>query len=543
MLAASSSLDQQFVQPPSGISEIKITSDMLLRIKGETDTEWAERLVENKLSARFIEQKTGIPRSRIAKWPSYRAIRDQENQIKANKILGRQKAVQLFSEKEIIKHKDLIVISKNTGIPTGTLRRMDEYKARRPEKQKKAALQDKEKAKQLLKEGQSVRKIAKETNVAERTLHQWKGNWKKIKVSSDASSSSTTEQTLITQISDMKKKRRTEENIAPVIQKKMKKMLSAATDELDPYTRDCTTTAIGVDGNEKYYISSSSYPFPLKLQRWAKKNNINIIDAQGHAEESMINNVGNIKHIEPSRNVCLECEHKMLKHHVTTSTSFSHKLSRARRIENNPTEEMIVLSKKLNAAEELKEKNKCEAKRLLTEGKLSLAEIERDTGVRKSTMVGWQEHKTWLSSRKQLKADDPRKAEAVQMSRKGISQNEIAKKLKTSKTKVSLWIKEFKQDETRQAPTKPSTSGKKTSSHAGGKPSNTMHMQLSLRSEIRAESGVISQRGLTRWIQEPGMNNCSYQEVLSVLEDEEIDFDVNDFIKAWTAAGRTLPGE
>lgn len=539
MAAGSATLEQHPVALPAAVSDEKISSDMLLRKPGETDTQWAERMVKLNVAARLIEQKTGIPRSRIAKWPIYRKIIEEQNQAKAEKTQGRQQAAQLMCNKDIVTHKDLVVISRKTGIPTGTLRRMDEYRARRPEKQKETRIQDKEKAKKLLLEKRSVRAIAKETQVAERTLHNWKHDLKNLKTNDVAASVSERENVLMKQIATIKQVVGKECNAVQSVQIKMKALLSSAIDELDPFVRDCTTTAIGVDNNNQYYLSSSSYPVCQKLKIWARSHRITVVEDAGHAEAVLVNTVSKIKHIEPSRDVCLECEHKMLKHHVTTSRPFSHKLSKGQRTGKSYTEEERQFAKTMKAESSIKANNVAKARRLLVEGDLSLTDIGRQTGVNKSTMVSWPEHKIWVEKQKKRKAGDPRKAKALAMSLEGISQNEIAKKLKTSKTKISQWIKESKQKNTDYA--MPTTSGKRAALRQGLSHTTRAHMQSSLRSEIRVASEGLNQQGLLRWLQEPGMSQHSYHDILDVLEEEEIDFNINDFISAWNATGRPLP--
>lgn len=539
MAAGSATLEQHPVALPAAVSDEKISSDMLLRKPGETDTQWAERLVKLNVAARLIEQKTGIPRSRIAKWPIYRKIIEEQNQAKAEKTQGRQQAAQLMCDKDIVTHKDLVVISRKTGIPTGTLRRMDEYRARRPEKQKETRIQDKEKAKKLLLEKRSVRAIAKETQVAERTLHNWKHDLKNLKTNDVAASVSERENVLMKQIATIKQVVGKECNAVQSVQIKMKALLSSAIDELDPFVRDCTTTAIGVDNNNQYYLSSSSYPVCQKLKIWARSHRITVVEDAGHAEAVLVNKVSKIKHIEPSRDVCLECEHKMLKHHVTTSRPFSHKLSKGQRTGKSYTEEERQFAKTMKAESSTKANNVAKARRLLVEGDLSLTDIGRQTGINKSTMVSWPEHKIWVEKQKKRKAGDPRKAKALAMSLEGISQNEIANKLKTSKTKISQWIKESKQKNTDYAI--PTTSGKRAALRQGLSHTTRAHMQSSLRSEIRVASEGLNQQGLLRWLQEPGMSQHSYHDILDVLEEEEIDFNINDFISAWNATGRPLP--
>jgi len=539
MATVSTSVAQPLAKQHSALQGEKITSDVLLQKIGETDTQWASRLVQLKVSARSIEQATGIPRSRIAKWPSYRKSRDEANQAKADKIQGKRKAAQLMGEKDIVTHKDLVVISRKTGIPSGTLRRMDEYRARRPEKSLKTMQQDKIKAKALLLDNHPVRDIAKKTGVAESTLHGWKHDLKKIEPNDVATPASERESVLKKKISNIKQEAGTASNTTPLVQKEMKMLLNVATDNLELFVQDRTTTAIGIDSNNKYYLSSSSYPSPRKLQQWARSQRITVVENEGHAEVTLINNVRNIIHIEPSRDVCIECEYQMLKHHVTTSRPFSHKLSQAQRTGKSYTEHERQVGKAMRDESAKKVKSMAEAKRLLTEGNLSLTDIGRKTGVNKSTMVAWPEHKIWLESQKKYKADDPRKVEAVKMSLQGISQNEIAKKLKASKTKISQWIKESKlsKSEFVQAST---SSEKRAAIHQGLSATVRSHMQASLRNEIRAAGGI-NQQGLLRWLQEPGMSRYSYHDILDVLEEEEIDFEINDFINAWSATGRPLP--
>lgn len=58
---------------------------------------------------------------------AHKKIRKQEN---------RQMAVELILKKEIVSHKDIIIISKKTGVPVSVLSNMDEYKSRRPRKER-----------------------------------------------------------------------------------------------------------------------------------------------------------------------------------------------------------------------------------------------------------------------------------------------------------------------------------------------------------------------------------------------------------------------
>lgn len=439
------SVEQHSVQQLPVVLKEKISSDMLLKKPGETPTEWAERLVQQHQSARYIAQTTGIPRSRIAKWPSYRKALDNEAQASKDKKQAKQAAILLMSDKDIITYKDLVVISRKVGIPTGTLRRMDEYRARRPEKQKRTVQQDKAKAKQLLLRPHSVRAIAKETGVSEKTLHTWKKDIKNIVEKGAGVPASEKENMLIKQISILKKDFRSESNITLAAQTEMKRLLDEAISELEPFARDMATTAIGIDIDNNYYLSFSSHPVPQKLHQWARRNDITVVNSPGHAEATLMDNIRDIIHIEPSRDVCLECEHQMLEHRVTTSRPFSQKLSKNQRIGKSYTEEERQVSEAMKAKSTIREKKVAEAKRLLTQGDLSLADIGRNTGISQSTMVFWPEHKIWVESQTKRKARDPRKAKAVEMSMQGISQNNIAKQLGTSKTKVSQWIKEAKQ--------------------------------------------------------------------------------------------------
>ena len=416
------------------------SSDMLLRNQGESTIEWAHRLLQLKISTREIARITGISRSQITKWPEYDKIRKLNNQIKLDKVQNREMAVQLMSEKSVLTHKDLVAISKQTGVPVRTLSSMDEYKSKKLNNNQ-PTVQDKEKAREMLMDGYSIRKISLATGVSERMLFHIKKKWRDIGTNVNTSTVAGKEDTLLKELRELRKSHNTDLKIAPPALTKIINLLSSATENISSFAREITTIAIGVDNKNKFYISSSSEYFPSQLKNWAADNNIHIIKSNGHAEESLINAVPDIVHIEPSHDICLECEFLLLKNNIGTSRPFSHKLSKNRKMIGHYSAEVIDHGRKLKAEFDSKKKQQDEAKILLTEGKLSLIDIERRTGVVIGTLVGFREHETWKILRQQAKAQDPRIKKAIQLHQQGKNQREIAKELGTSMTKVSQWIR------------------------------------------------------------------------------------------------------
>ena len=99
---------------------------------------------------------------------------------------------------------------------------------------------------------------------------------------------------------------------------------------LDPRAQRSKTTAIGVGQDGKIYIASSDELAPKVQRDWAVPKNIEPVRGIGHAEETLMNANKGIKQIDASRKVCLDCEHMMVRHNVTTDTEKSGKRSKNR---------------------------------------------------------------------------------------------------------------------------------------------------------------------------------------------------------------------
>ena len=111
---------------------------------------------------------------------------------------------------------------------------------------------------------------------------------------------------------------------------KTQDMVNDAHSQLDVGSQSRKTTAIGVDSDGNYHIASNNDTVPRSQRVWAENNGVNVVNGVGHAEETIMNNVSNIEHIDASRPVCIDCENMMKSKGVTTDTSMSGKKSRNR---------------------------------------------------------------------------------------------------------------------------------------------------------------------------------------------------------------------
>lgn len=98
---------------------------------------------------------------------------------------------------------------------------------------------------------------------------------------------------------------------------------------LDPIAQKFKTTAVGRLENGKLGIASSDKNLPKAQRQFAEDNNLQIINGQGHAEETLIN--AGAKHVDASRGVCSDCQNLMNTNNVTTNTKFTGKKSRKRK--------------------------------------------------------------------------------------------------------------------------------------------------------------------------------------------------------------------
>ncbi|EBW7778755.1 hypothetical protein DQJ31_26095, partial [Salmonella enterica subsp. enterica serovar Saintpaul] len=118
--------------------------------------------------------------------------------------------------------------------------------------------------------------------------------------------------------------------IDPLGLSKTQDMVNDAHGQLDAGSQSRKTTAIGVDSNGNYYIASNNDTVPRSQRVWAEKNGVNVVNGVGHAEETIMNNIPDVEHIDASRPVCIDCENMMKNRGVTTDTPMSGKQSRNR---------------------------------------------------------------------------------------------------------------------------------------------------------------------------------------------------------------------
>lgn len=83
--------------------------------------------------------------------------------------------------------------------------------------------------------------------------------------------------------------------------------------QLDPGSQSRKTTAIGVDADGNYHIASNNDIVPRHQRVWAENNGVDVVNGPGHAEETIINNVPNVEHVDAFRRVCIDCENMMRK--------------------------------------------------------------------------------------------------------------------------------------------------------------------------------------------------------------------------------------
>ena len=94
-----------------------------------------------------------------------------------------------------------------------------------------------------------------------------------------------------------------------------------------------SVTAVGVDANGNYYISSSSPYVPASLKKWAKDMGVIVIESKTpniHAEEALINANKGIIEIEPSSKICLDCEIHMNNNNIRFETGTTGRFSKNR---------------------------------------------------------------------------------------------------------------------------------------------------------------------------------------------------------------------
>ncbi|WP_205948761.1 RHS repeat domain-containing protein, partial [Pseudomonas viridiflava] len=99
---------------------------------------------------------------------------------------------------------------------------------------------------------------------------------------------------------------------------------------LDPTAQKFKTTALGMTNDGKMFIASSDKTVPKVQREWAQTKGISVVNGPGHAEETIIKAGKGATNIDASRGVCLDCEHLMKEHGVSTDTHTTGKKSRKR---------------------------------------------------------------------------------------------------------------------------------------------------------------------------------------------------------------------
>lgn len=111
------------------------------------------------------------------------------------------------------------------------------------------------------------------------------------------------------------------------VKNEMKLMCKDSHEELQDIEQKRSTTALGIDMNGKYYLASSDAYMKASMRAWANDKGVSIVMGEGHAEEKILRKCSDIVHVEASRDICLECEIKLLENCVGTTTGFSGKPS------------------------------------------------------------------------------------------------------------------------------------------------------------------------------------------------------------------------
>ncbi|MEG6258810.1 hypothetical protein [Enterobacter bugandensis] len=87
----------------------------------------------------------------------------------------------------------------------------------------------------------------------------------------------------------------------------------------------------------------------------------------------------------------------------------------------------------------------------------------------------------------------------------------------------------------------PGLSAPPEAGYTGGESFNTDDALGALRAIVASANGDLTLTELVQWLQSQSLSRHSYQQALDILEDEEVEFHINDFIHAWQSSGRLLP--
>lgn len=144
---------------------------------------------------------------------------------------------------------------------------------------------------------------------------------------------------------ELKSSFKLKKDVGDGVKNELRLMCRMAHEKLQDIEQKRSTTAVGVDVNGKYFLASSDAYIKAPMRTWANADGISMAKGEGHAEVKMLRDFPDIVHIEVSRDICLECEIKLLESGVGTTTKFSGALSQkaTRNIQNKQSSSSIIL--------------------------------------------------------------------------------------------------------------------------------------------------------------------------------------------------------
>ncbi len=111
-------------------------------------------------------------------------------------------------------------------------------------------------------------------------------------------------------------------------------LANEAANTLKPRTRSAVTVAVGQDDAGNLFVSTSEKRVRTPIREWADSKNITVIDSlqeNVHAEQSLVQSNKNIVAIEPSKDVCIDCENLMKENNVKFERSTTGTKSNSRK--------------------------------------------------------------------------------------------------------------------------------------------------------------------------------------------------------------------
>ncbi|HGM5307301.1 TPA: hypothetical protein ACKQJM_003307 [Serratia marcescens] len=128
-------------------------------------------------------------------------------------------------------------------------------------------------------------------------------------------------------IKELKATFKLKKDVGEDVKSELRGMCRMVHEQLEKIIQDKSTTAVGIDASGKKFLASSDAYMNKTMKDWAHENGVVIAKGMGHAEEKMLRQFPDIVHIEVSRDICLECEIRLLESGVGTTTNFSGKFS------------------------------------------------------------------------------------------------------------------------------------------------------------------------------------------------------------------------